>query len=298
MRFRNLGKSGLLVSEIGFGCMSLAGDEIDNIHLVHQAIDRGINIFDTADLYQHGGNESMLGKALKGKRDQVILATKVGNEWRADGSGWEWNPSKEYILKSVDLSLKRLNTDWIDLYQLHGGTMEDPIDETIEAFELLRQEGKIRFYGISSIRPNLIREYVERSGIVSVMMQYGMLDRRPEESCIQILAESGIGILARGVLAKGLLAGKRSASFLNYNAIQVENLARSVKAMSSKKRSMARTAIHWCLHNPAVSSAILGIRTREQLEDVLEMPGEISMNDQEYQTLSGIIPTNLYDLHR
>ncbi|MFI5155034.1 MAG: aldo/keto reductase [Chitinophagales bacterium] len=298
MRLRNLGKSGLMVSEIGFGCMSISGDEKDNIHLIHLAIDRGINIFDTADLYQHGANESMLGKALKGKRNQVILATKVGNEWRKDGSGWDWNPSKEYILKSVDLSLKRLNTDCIDLYQLHGGTMEDPIDDTIEAFESLRQKGKIRFYGISSIRPNLIREYVKRSGMVSVMMQYGLLDRRPEESSLQMLAESGIGILARGVLAKGLLAGKRSAPFLNYNESQVEELAKSARATSSTKRSMARTAIQWCLHNPVVSSAILGLRTREQLEDVLEMPGEIVLSGQEYQTLSGIIPPNLYDLHR
>jgi aryl-alcohol dehydrogenase-like predicted oxidoreductase len=87
---------------------------------------------------------------------KVIIATKVGNQWRADGSGWDWNPNKDYIISAVEQSLKRLQTDYIDLYQLHGGTMEDPIDETIEAFEQLQKQGKIRYYGISSIRPTVI----------------------------------------------------------------------------------------------------------------------------------------------
>src|SRR6202034_3432729 len=98
-------------------------------------------------------------------------------------------------------------TDYIDLYQLHGGTIDDPIDETIEAFELLQQQGKIRYYGISSIRPNVISEYVQRSNIISVMMQYSLLDRRPEESCLQLLQQNNIGVLARGSVAGGLLAG-------------------------------------------------------------------------------------------
>ncbi len=100
------------------------------------------------------------------------------------------------------MSLKRLNTDRIDVYQLHGGTIEDPIEETISAFEQLVQQGKIRYYGISSIRPNVIREYVLRSNIVSVMMQYSLLDRRPEEECLPLLAQKDIGVLARAVWLK------------------------------------------------------------------------------------------------
>src|SRR5690606_8442573 len=171
-KMNQLGKSDLYVSPVGFGCMSLSENHSANKELLLKAVDGGINFFDTADLYQKGLNELLVGDALRPVRKKVIIATKVGNQWRPDGSGWDWNPSKEYILKSVELSLRRLKTDYIDLYQLHGGTIEDPIDETISAFELLKQQGKIRWYGISSIRPNVIREYVKRSGIVSVMMQY------------------------------------------------------------------------------------------------------------------------------
>ena len=115
------------------------------------------------------------------KRSEVILCTKVGNVWNPEGQGWHWDASKKHILQAVESSLSRLQTDHIDLYLLHGGTIEDPIDETIEAFELPKQQGKIKHYGISSIRPNVIREYVKRPCIVSVMRQYSLLDRRSEE---------------------------------------------------------------------------------------------------------------------
>jgi aryl-alcohol dehydrogenase-like predicted oxidoreductase len=180
MKYRLLGKSSLLVSELSFGCMSLGNDANENTLIIRRAIDHGINLFDTADLYQKGYNEETLGKALAGIRTQVYAATKVGNQWKSDESGWEWKADKTYILQAVEESLKRLKTDYIDLYQLHGGTLEDPIDDIIEAFEVLKKAGKIRYYGISSIRPNVIKEYAKRSGISSVMTQYSLLDRRPE----------------------------------------------------------------------------------------------------------------------
>ena len=159
MQYLQLGSSTLQVSRIAFGCMSLQ-QEPGSIDVLQRAVALGINYFDTADLYDKGVNETLVGTALKGVRDKVVIATKVGNVWRPDGSGWDWNPSKQHILKSVDESLKRLQTDYIDLYQLHGGTLQDPIDESIEAFEQLVQQGKIRYYGISSIRPNVIREWI------------------------------------------------------------------------------------------------------------------------------------------
>ncbi|HEY6899618.1 MAG TPA: aldo/keto reductase, partial [Puia sp.] len=143
MNYSQLGTSDLRISRIGFGCMSL-GDEREAAGLIHRAIEGGINFFDTADLYDKGVNEEMVGRILRDRRGEVLIATKVGNQWREDGSGWDWNPRKEYILKAVEESLRRLQTDRIDLYQLHGGTLEDPIDETIEAFELLQRQGKIR----------------------------------------------------------------------------------------------------------------------------------------------------------
>lgn len=121
----------------------------------------GINYLDTADLYDFGRNEEIVGEAIKSRRQDVILATKAGNRWEEGKPGWFWDPRKAYIKEAVKRSLKRLQTDYIDLYQLHGGTIEDNIDETIEAFEELKQEGVIRHYGISSIRPNVLKEYVK-----------------------------------------------------------------------------------------------------------------------------------------
>ena len=189
MEYCTLGNSMLKISRIGFGTMSLEAENPVSGRLLLQALDGGMNYFDTADLYQQGKLESLIGKTFLNKRDQVVLCTKVGNQWRADGTGWDWNPSKKYILDSVDQSLKRLQTDYIDLYQLHGGTLEDPINDIVEAFEFLKKTGKIRYYGISSIRPTVIREYVKRSAIISVMMQYSLLDRRPEEEMLPFLKE-------------------------------------------------------------------------------------------------------------
>ena len=249
MKFRKLGTSDLSVSEIGFGCMSLGDDHLANAGLLHQALDLGINFFDTADLYQKGFNEETVGRAFKGMRDQVLIASKVGNQWRTDGSGWDWNPRKEYITKAVKKSLQRLGTDYLDVYQLHGGTIEDPIDETIEAFEQLKTEGLIRHYGISSIRPNVIREYVERSGIVSNMMQYSLLDRRPEKTAFDLLYQNHISIIVRGAVAKGLLAGKPPKEFLSLSEDEVAEVQKGLSTLSQNKRTPGQTAILFALRN-------------------------------------------------
>lgn len=298
MQYHLLGKSTLSVSEIGFGCMSLAGADADNARLIHQAIEQGVNFFDTADLYDHGQNEVSLGKALQGHRSNVVIATKVGNQWRADGSGWDWNPGKAYIISCVEASLKRLQTDYIDLYQLHGGTLEDPIDDTITAFETLLQQGKIRYYGISSIRPNVIREYVQRSNIVSVMMQYSLLDRRPEESVFPLLLENNIGVLARGSVAKGLLVDKPAAPYLNYAAEEVARAAAVIRQESTPERDAAQTALRFVLQQPAVSSAIVGIRTPAQLEDAIRAVSAPVLSDSELAALRLAVPANKYEQHR
>ncbi len=298
MQYAQLGQSSLMISRIGFGCMSLEAKSENISDLIDKAIESGINYFDTADLYEKGLNEELLGKALRGKREKVIIATKVGNQLRADGSGWDWNPSRTHILESVEKSLVRLQTDCIDLYQLHGGTTEDPIDETIEAFELLKRQGKIRYYGISSIRPNVIREYIKRSNIVSVMMQYSILDRRPEEECLELLHKNKIGVLARGVLAKGLLAGKPSASYLNQSVDEIKGIIEMVKEITGNNRKNSSTAIQFVIQHQAITSAVIGIRTIDQLEEAIEgfisspIPGE------ELLKLRHSIPLNYYDAHR
>ncbi|ASZ11024.1 aldo/keto reductase [Chitinophaga pendula] len=298
MEYHLLGKSSLRISRVGFGCMSLGNDDKENDRLIGIAVDKGINLFDTADLYDHGQNEMSVGKALKQKRGEVVLATKVGNQWRPDGSGWDWNPSREYILKAVEDSLRRLQTDYIDLYQLHGGTIEDTIDDTIAAFEILKQQGKIRYYGISSIRPNVIREYVQRAGITSVMMQYSLLDRRPEESCLPLLQQHEIGVLARGSVAKGLLAGKAPGAYLDHDATAVHRAAEAINNHSGSERLPAQTAIRYALHHPAITSAIVGIRTLQQLEEAAELTATPPLSEKDIAYLQAAAPALQYDQHR
>lgn len=295
MIYSKLGSSELVVSRIAFGCMSLPTDEKESISILHKAIDLGINLLDTADIYNDGVNETIVGKAVKGMRDKVIIASKAGNVKRPDG-GLDWNPSKEHILASAEKSLKRLNTDVIDLYQLHGGTIQDNIDESIEAFEILKQQGKIRYYGISSIRPNVIREYINRSSIVSVMMQYSLLDRRPEEETLDLLLKNNIGVLVRGSVAQGLLFEKAAKPYLDHSAESVAKAASIVKSVS-EKRNASHTCIKYVLQHPAVTSAVVGMRTLEQLNDAADTVKTPDLSDAEINILRQI-PALRYTQHR
>ncbi len=297
MQYRQLANTSLHISRIGFGCMSLKPGDANNSRLLQNAFDLGINYFDTADLYDHGQNEIIVGKALKEKRKELLIATKVGNQWKEDGSGWQWNPTKKYILQAVEASLQRLQTDYIDLYQLHGGTMEDPIHETIEAFELLVQQGKIRYYGISSIRPVVIREWIQYSNALSVMMQYSLLDRRPEESMLSFLQDHQKSVLVRGSLAQGLLAGKTPKPYLDHEASTVSKAAALVKELSTS-RTPAQTAQQFVLHHPAVTSAVTGIRNQQQLEEAVGTLTAPQLTPEEYHSLQNILPANLYKEHR
>jgi aryl-alcohol dehydrogenase-like predicted oxidoreductase len=275
--------------------MSLNSGEVGNEQLLRDAVSAGINYFDTADLYEKGVNEEMVGRALKPHRSDIFIATKVGNQMRPNGSGWNWNPSKKYILEAVERSLTRLQTDYIDLYQLHGGTIDDPIDETIEAFEILKQQGKIRFYGISSIRPNVIREWVTRSRMSSVMIQYSLLDRRPEEEVMPLLLMNNIGVLARGPMAQGYLAGKPSREYLGRTLEQVSEVKAFVQ---DQKVSASALAIHYVLHHPSVTAAVVGIRTKKQLLDAVDALSAPPIPESLFDQLTQISPENFYTDHR
>ncbi|PFJ05621.1 oxidoreductase [Bacillus cereus] len=304
MKKRQLGNSDLYVTEIGFGCMSLGTSEAEAMRIIDEAIDLGINFFDTADLYDYGLNEEFVGKALKGKRDQIVLTTKVGNRWTEEKNGWSWDPSKAYIKAEVKESLRRLQTDYIDLYQLHGGTIEDPIDETIEAFEELKKEGIIRHYGISSIRPNVIREYAKRSNIVSVLMEYSLLNRRPEE-WFPLLNEHQISIIARGPLAKGILTDKnarkieraKEKDYLSYSYDELYTTLTSVKEITQES-SLTGTAIQYCLHNETVAAVIPGASSIQQLQENVQASKQTQLTTAAYIQLQQIAKCDTYALHR
>ena len=297
MNYQQLGKSTLRISKIGFGCMSLKTEFAENEKLLNKAAENGINYFDTADIYSNGENEQQVGKALRHIRKKIIIATKGGNALKP-GGGLTWNPGKAYILKAAEESLRRLQTDYIDLYQLHGGTIDDPIDETIDALETLQKQGKIRYYGISSIRPNVIREYVKRSNIVSVMMQYNLLDRRPEETCLALLKENNIGVLARGSVASGLLADKPAKEYLGYSAEQVLALKNALQNVSLHERSKAESAMQFVLQQPGITAAVIGIRTLAQLNEALHSQLVPDLSFREIQSLTGVVEANLYSEHR
>ncbi len=304
MKKRQIGTSDLYVSEISLGCMSLDTNEQQAIEVVHRALDAGINFLDTADLYDQGKNESIIGKAIKDKRDQVILATKVGNHFEPGKEGWYWDPSKKYIKEAVKDSLKRLSVDYIDLYQLHGGTIEDPIDETIEAFEELKEEGVIRYYGISSIRPNVIREYIKRSNIVSVMMQYSLLDRRPEEEMLDLLHENNISVIARGPMAKGMLTAnglvqvekKGHNGYLDYSYEELKNVVSKFLEITGKRNPNA-FALGYVLRHPAIATAVFGASSVEQMEENLTYRS-FSLDEEIYEQFKAISKRNVYSQHR
>lgn len=302
MEKRRLGNSDLMVSKIGIGCMSLGTDEKKASAIIDTALDAGINYFDTADLYDYGVNEEIVGNALSSKRDQVIIATKVGNRWTKEKNGWFWDPSKKYIKEAVKNSLKRLKTDYIDLYQLHGGTIEDPLDETIEAFEELKQEGRIRYYGLSSIRPNVINAFAQKSAIVSNMMQYSLLDRRPEE-WMSLLQEHNISIVTRGSVAKGILSDKALENdkwkdgYLNYSAEEVMEIITSIREKFSG-RTLNEIALQFNLAHDVVASVVTGVSSIEQVQNNVRAVQAPPLEQEEIELLKEITKEQKYSAHR
>ena len=298
MKYRLLKKANVQLSEIGFGCMSLGMNNVENEQLIRAAFDGGINYFDTADIYQNGFNEETVGRALRPIRSKVFLATKVGNRPRSNAEGWDWVPRKSYILEAVDKSLSRLDTDYIDLYQLHGGTIEDNREEVVEAFEFLKYQGKILHWGISSIRPNVVREYVKFSGFVSDMLQYSLLDRRPEEELLALLEKHEVGVVVRGALAKGFLANKDLSDYLDYSVEDIDLLRNKMGLFSIEKMTKSQVALKWLLAHSAVTSVVVGIRTMAQLNDVLGLYNSRELSTEEVRGLSEVLSPNFYKSHR
>ncbi|MDP4162230.1 MAG: aldo/keto reductase [Bacillota bacterium] len=302
MKKRRLGTSDLFVSELGLGCMSIGTDEKKATAIIEAALEEEINYFDTADLYDFGENEKFVGRALKNVRDKVIIATKAGNRWNENKDGWSWDPSKKHIKEAAKQSLKRLGTDYIDLYQLHGGTIGDPIDETIDAFEELKSEGYIRFYGISSIRPNVIREYASKAEIVSVMMQYSILDRRPEE-IFSLLQSQNISVVARGPVAKGLLSEKMldkasQKGYLDYSFEELNELLPSLKKKIAKDRSMTDIALQYNLANSVVSSVVAGASSPEQVRANASAVKSKPLTEKEITFIQELSKAGCYEEHR
>ena len=291
MQYRMLGRTGLKVSEVGFGAWAIGGpaklgdieigwgqvDDAMSLRAIEAAHDAGVTFFDTADVYGAGRSEILIGKALRSKRDGVVIATKVGNRTTAGGE-WIKDFSKQWITEAIDASLTRLGMDYVDLYQLHSGTDTAQYrDETFEALEALKTAGKIRFYGIS-VGPCAHGPWVIRNTPAdTIQVVYNMLEREPEVELLPLAQERGIGIIARVPLASGFLSGKftpdtqfapndhRSRTYPPEKIRQmVGRVARLGVLTEGKSKTPAQAALQYCLAHPAVSVVIPGAKTPEQ----------------------------------
>lgn len=306
MEKRQIGSSDLLVSKMGLGCMSLGTEEKAAKEIVQHALENGINYLDTADLYDFGQNEEIVGNAIREVRDDIILATKVGNRWDDVEDGWRWDPSKSYIKSAVKDSLSRLKVDYIDLYQLHGGTIEDHFEETIEAFEELKSEGLIRHYGISSIRPNVIKRFLKSSSIESVMMQYSLLDRRPEE-WMDLLDEHKVSIVARGPLAKGILSDKmlskasakmKESGYLDYSYQELQETIESIHSEMGDQHKMNELALQYILSHQPVAAVVPGASSVQQLQENIDAVNARPLSTEALDMLKHLTKLSRYEQHR
>jgi aryl-alcohol dehydrogenase-like predicted oxidoreductase len=214
MKQRTLGAQGLRVSEIGLGCMGMsefytAGqDDQESIATIHRALELGVTMLDTADMYGVGQNEKLVGKALEGHRDQVILATKFGNVRGEDGSFLGVNGQPNYVKSACDASLQRLGVDVIDLHYLHRVDTKTPIEETVGAMSDLVREGKVRYIGLSEASAKTIRRAHQVHPITAVQTEYSLWSRDIEDEVLPTCRELGIGFVPYSPLGRGFLTGK------------------------------------------------------------------------------------------
>lgn len=288
MRYRRLGDSGLAVSVVGLGCNNF-GRRIDRdaSHAVADAaITAGVTLFDTADSYgtPPGTSEQFLGEALKGRRDEVIVATKFGHDLGgANGPDWGARGSRRYILRAVEASLRRLNTDWIDLYQLHYPDEETPVEETLATLTDLVREGKVRYIGCSNIAAWQVADAAWTAssagltGFISVQNEYSLLDRSIEAEVVPACERFGLGVLPYFPLAQGLLTGKfrrgepaapgtrlatRQEVLDSADWDMVEEL---VAFAEERGLGLHDVAVGWLAAQPLVASVIAGATRPEQV---------------------------------
>ncbi len=296
MEIRNLGHSGLRVSTIGLGCNNFGGriDDAATKLVIHKALDLGITLFDTADVYgERGGSETVMGKVLGEDRKRIVLATKFAAPM--DDSGEKLGGARRYIMNAVEDSLRRLQTDYIDLYQMHQTDPRTPIEETLRALDDLIRQGKVRYIGCSNFPAWQMTEAAwtartsELHGFVSCQDEYSLVFRKPETELLPAARHLGFGLLPYFPLASGLLTGKYRR---NVNLPAGTRLASTQRLadryltdrnweiaerlggfVESRGRTMVELAFSWLLAQQPVTSVIAGATRPEQLEQNVKAGG-------------------------
>jgi aryl-alcohol dehydrogenase-like predicted oxidoreductase len=312
MKTRKLGNTGLDIPAIGLGCMGMssvygAADDATSISVIHRAIELGVSFLDTADIYGTGGNEELVGRAIQGKRDQVILATKFGNvikgSW-ADGKGYDIDGSPAYVKRAAEASLRRLGVETIDLYYQHRVDPRTPIEDTVGAMAELVKEGKVRYLGLSEAAPETIRRAHAVHPIAALQTEYSLWTRDPEHEVLQVTQDLGITFVAYSPLGRGFLTGalkspedlapndwrRLNPRFQGDNFQKNLELVEELQAMAwDKGTSPAQLALAWLLTRGDNVVPIPGSRRIERLEENAEA-ADITLTDNELHRLELIAP--------
>jgi len=323
MKYRLLGSSGLKVSQICFGVMTFTSskgwthlgiqEQKDADRLTSIAIDNGVNFFDTADVYSNGISEKMLGRALGNKRKDVVIATKgegrMGNGLNDEGH------SKIHLIKACEDSLQRLNTDYIDLYQVHSFDFTTPIEEMLDALNYLVESGKVRYIGVSNffawqiMKMMSISEKDNWQKIISLQAYYSLLGRDLDYELVPVCLDQGIGIIVWSPLHGGILTGKymnqkkwpkdtrlkSPEEHLPYDEKKGEEILKTLKEISKNRNAtMSQTALNYSLKKPGITSVIIGARNEKQLLDNIQTC-DWELNDNEMKLLDDVSsPTRIY----
>ena len=296
MEYRVLGASNLNVSVIGFGAWGIGGSpfwsnegDAVSVRAIRKAYDLGINFFDTAPVYGFGHSEELLGKTLKPFRDKVIYATKCGLRWEKKSLGSiTKNATRRSILEEIDQSLKRLDTDYIDLYQVHWPDIKTSQEETMETLLEVQEQGKVKVIGVSNYSVEQMKTIMKSGKIESLQPDYSLLNRSIEKKVVPYCERNKIGIIAYSPLASGLLTGKygKNAKFSDwrgkgiigcFSGAQFEKNMEKVARLKAMGKSIGKTcgqmAINWVVSQGQLTTALLGVKNEQQVEENVDALG-------------------------
>lgn len=308
---RTLGKSGIEVTKMGFGLWAAGGDvwgptqDQEVLDAIDAALDAGINFFDTADVYGGGHSEELLGRAMKGRRDQFVVATKIG--WiDFDGdAGRSAYDTVDKLVAGVESNLRRLRTDYIDVIQSHIDFRDPTMEVFVEGFQKLQQDGKVRAYGVSTSDLDYLKAFNSDGGCSTLQTDYSILNRTPEAEIFPYCMEHDIGVIVRGPLAMGILTGKFTPDWTfpeddwrrrwqenpEEREIFLQDLEKVEKLRPlAEDRTMAQLAIQFVMAHPAVTAAIPGAKNPRQLKDNVQAALLPPLTDEEMAQIDAITP--------